>query len=275
MGRGGLRPRRVVVTVPSVRTRIPKKIYKGAHHQLASTGGERWFIRRRQSEPGRTAALERRLLDLGVAQAGGDDERRHRPSAGPSHPTRASGCSTSAAAAGPRRWRRPNASGPAAPSSARTSRSRSSSSPVAAPPSGRSRTRRSAWPTSTRHRARAPFDAAVSQFGVMFFDEPVTAFANIRRHVAPSGRLAFACWQPVERNPWFIGPALAGLAPPPPPPAPGKSPTGPFSLSDPERVDEILSGAGWTSTVRTRSNWSRPSTQTRSSTWVSWGSWGA
>jgi SAM-dependent methyltransferase len=97
----------------------------------------------------------------------------------------------------------------------------------------------------------APFDVAVSQFGVMFFDEPVTAFANIRRHLAPGGRFAFACWQPIERNPWFLGPALADFALAPPPPAPGKSPTGPFSLSDPERVGEILAGAGWKSTSRT------------------------
>lgn len=97
----------------------------------------------------------------------------------------------------------------------------------------------------------APFDVAVSQFGVMFFDEPVTAFANIRRHLATGGRFAFACWQPIERNPWFLGPALADFALAPPPPAPGKSPTGPFSLSDPERVGEILAGAGWKSTSRT------------------------
>ena len=96
----------------------------------------------------------------------------------------------------------------------------------------------------------APFDAAVSQFGVMLFDEPVTAFANIRRHLAPGGRLAFACWQPIERNPWFVGPALADYAPTPPPPGPGKSPTCSFSLSEPERVGESLAGAGWTSIVR-------------------------
>jgi SAM-dependent methyltransferase len=96
----------------------------------------------------------------------------------------------------------------------------------------------------------APFDAAVSQFGVMFFDEPVTAFANILRHLAPGGRLAFACWQPIERNPWFVGPALADYAAAPPPPAPGKSATGPFSLSDPKRVGEVLAAAGWKSTVR-------------------------
>ena len=44
-----------------------------------------------------------------------------------------------------------------------------------------------------------PFDVALSQFGVMFFDEPVTAFGNIRAHLKPGGRLAFACWQTGER----------------------------------------------------------------------------
>lgn len=90
-----------------------------------------------------------------------------------------------------------------------------------------------------------PFDTAISQFGVMFFDQPVIAFANIRRQLIPGGRLGFVCWQTIERNPWFVGPALAGYVPPPPPPAPGRSPTGPFSLSDPERVIEILTSSGW------------------------------
>jgi SAM-dependent methyltransferase len=99
--------------------------------------------------------------------------------------------------------------------------------------------------------AGGPFDAALSQFGVMFFDEPVAAFANIRRHLVPGGRLAFACWQAVEQNPWFVGPALAAYVPPPEPPGPGKSPTGPFSLSDPDRVAALLASAGWTGTHRT------------------------
>jgi SAM-dependent methyltransferase len=90
-----------------------------------------------------------------------------------------------------------------------------------------------------------PFDVAISQFGVMFFDEPVTAFANVRRQMGLGGRLGFACWQPIEKNPWFVGPALAGYVPTPAPPAPGKSATGPFSLSDPERVIEILTASGW------------------------------
>ena len=100
----------------------------------------------------------------------------------------------------------------------------------------------------------APFDAAISQFGVMFFDEPITAFGSIRHHLVPGGRLGFACWQSVEKNPWFVGPALAGYVSPPPPPAPGKSPTGPFSLSDPERVTDILTSSGWTAAVCARHN---------------------
>jgi SAM-dependent methyltransferase len=90
-----------------------------------------------------------------------------------------------------------------------------------------------------------PFDAAMSQFGVMFFDEPVTAFRNVRAHLAPTGRLGFACWQPIEKNPWFYAAALKGIVPPPPPPEPGKSPTGPFVLGDEDYVRGILENAGF------------------------------
>jgi SAM-dependent methyltransferase len=91
----------------------------------------------------------------------------------------------------------------------------------------------------------APFDVALSQFGVMFFDEPAAAFANIRAHLRPGGRIAFACWQIQDNNPWFFAPAIASLLPPPSPPPEGKSPTGPFALGDPERSSAILRSAGF------------------------------
>jgi SAM-dependent methyltransferase len=97
----------------------------------------------------------------------------------------------------------------------------------------------------------APFDAAISQFGVMFFEEPVTAFANIRAHLVPGGRLVFACWQSPEQNPWLFASVIAGFVPPPPPPLPGKSPTGPFVLADPERTTGILRAAGFVEIRRT------------------------
>ena len=43
------------------------------------------------------------------------------------------------------------------------------------------------------------FDTVISRFGVMFFADPVAAFANIRSATRPGGRLVFACWQPLEQ----------------------------------------------------------------------------
>jgi SAM-dependent methyltransferase len=97
----------------------------------------------------------------------------------------------------------------------------------------------------------APYDLAMSQFGVMFFDESVTAFANIRAHVRPGGRLVFACWQGLADNPWFVGPIVAQFLLPAPPPEPGKSPTGPFALADPGYTADILTAAGWSDIERT------------------------
>jgi SAM-dependent methyltransferase len=93
--------------------------------------------------------------------------------------------------------------------------------------------------------AEDPFDLAVSQFGVMFFDEPTVAFSAIRSYLHPEGRLVFACWQGVERNPWHVGTALRRLLPSPPVPAPGKSPVGPFAFGDDEYVSELLEAAGF------------------------------
>jgi SAM-dependent methyltransferase len=97
----------------------------------------------------------------------------------------------------------------------------------------------------------APFDIAISQFGVMFFDEPAVAFANIRAQLVPGGRLAFACWQEPEKNPWIIYGLVAEFVPPPAPPPPGKSPTGPFALADPVRTTAILEAAGFVDVRRT------------------------
>jgi SAM-dependent methyltransferase len=90
-----------------------------------------------------------------------------------------------------------------------------------------------------------PFDVAMSQFGVMFFDDPVAAFSNVRTQLVSGGRIAFACWRTIEHNPWHINTVLAGIVPPSPPPEPGKSPTGPFALGDPERPRGILEAAGF------------------------------
>jgi SAM-dependent methyltransferase len=88
-------------------------------------------------------------------------------------------------------------------------------------------------------------DCVFSRFGVMFFDDPVAAFTNLRAALRPGGRLAFVCWQARERNPWMMVPALAAMrhvAFPPPPPADAP---GPFAFADAERVRGILDDAGF------------------------------
>jgi len=93
--------------------------------------------------------------------------------------------------------------------------------------------------------APASFDVAVSRFGVMFFDDPVAAFANVAKALRADGRLAFVCWQDLLVNDWMLvpGAAIAEHIPLPdlgPPGAPG-----PFAFADPERVRSVLASAGF------------------------------
>ena len=85
------------------------------------------------------------------------------------------------------------------------------------------------------------YDVAISKFGVMFFDDPAAAFANIAAGVRPGGRLAFLCWQDDDHNEMFGIPLnafaeCAQLA----------VPDRDSLFADPRRVTELLNGAGWT-----------------------------
>jgi ubiquinone/menaquinone biosynthesis C-methylase UbiE len=93
--------------------------------------------------------------------------------------------------------------------------------------------------------AESGFDLIVSRFGVMFFADPVAAFANLHALAAPGGRLVFACWQAADKNLWATLPTevLATLLPATPPGDPLAP--GPFAFADPGHVDAILAGAGW------------------------------
>jgi SAM-dependent methyltransferase len=93
----------------------------------------------------------------------------------------------------------------------------------------------------------AAFDVVMSRFGVMFFDDPVAAFANLHRAAKSDGKLVFASWRAPADNPLVQVPMQAAAPhlsqPPPPPPAPDQP--GRFSFADPERVRGILEAAGW------------------------------
>lgn len=90
-------------------------------------------------------------------------------------------------------------------------------------------------------------DLVVSQFGLMFFDDPVGAFSNLRRSLAPGGRLAFVSWQGLDANEWLTVvacqvaehveiPEFGGLS---------KGP-GMFALKDREETTMLLESAGFT-----------------------------
>jgi len=93
--------------------------------------------------------------------------------------------------------------------------------------------------------APASFDLLASRFGVMFFAEPVRSFANLRRGLKPSGRLAFACWREPRENPFFMAPLQAVYKHVPRLPQQGPEDPGPFSFASEARVHRILDQAGF------------------------------
>ncbi|MBA4693555.1 MAG: class I SAM-dependent methyltransferase [Congregibacter sp.] len=96
------------------------------------------------------------------------------------------------------------------------------------------------------HTFHAPhYDVVFSRFGVMFFEDPVAAFTNIRSAMSPAGRLAFCCWQPRAVNPFMTVPAMAALELLPAPPQPPPRTPGPFAFEEADYVDAILQEAGY------------------------------
>ncbi|QIG55184.1 class I SAM-dependent methyltransferase [Altererythrobacter sp. BO-6] len=87
-------------------------------------------------------------------------------------------------------------------------------------------------------------DLLMSRHGVMFFDDPVAAFANLRCISAPGACMIFSCFREIDQNPFF---REAGRLVPPDPAAPPGDPhaPGPFAFADKDRVERILAEAGW------------------------------
>jgi ubiquinone/menaquinone biosynthesis C-methylase UbiE len=92
---------------------------------------------------------------------------------------------------------------------------------------------------------RAAFDLLFSRFGVMFFQDPVAAFAHLRDALGPEGRVAFVCWRSLRENPWAAVPfeAVAPVLGRPEPSVPNEP--GPFAFSDRVRVEAVLEEAGF------------------------------
>lgn len=93
---------------------------------------------------------------------------------------------------------------------------------------------------ASRWAGETGFDLLVSRHGVMFFGDPVAAFAHLRSLARPGGRFVFSCFRAAEQNRWASGLShlIPGAAPHPHAP-------GPFAFADEKRVHDILSRSGW------------------------------
>jgi SAM-dependent methyltransferase len=88
-------------------------------------------------------------------------------------------------------------------------------------------------------------DMIVSRFGVMFFDDPVQAFANLRRAARDGAALSFIAWRSATENPFMTTAERA--AAPLLPDLPARRPGGPgqFAFASGARVSSILAASGW------------------------------
>jgi SAM-dependent methyltransferase len=91
----------------------------------------------------------------------------------------------------------------------------------------------------------AAFDRVVSRFGVMFFADPVRAFANLRGATKGGGEARLIAWRGAAENPFMTAAerAAAPLLPDLPPRA--SDGPGQFAFADRSRVERILADAGW------------------------------
>lgn len=98
----------------------------------------------------------------------------------------------------------------------------------------------------TRDFDAGAFDMIVSRFGVMFFADPVAAFANLRRAAAPGAALRCLTWRSMADNPFMT--AAERAAAPYLPAMPKREPGAPgqFAFADPQRMRRILEDSGWT-----------------------------
>lgn len=90
-------------------------------------------------------------------------------------------------------------------------------------------------------------DGVTCRFGLMLFPDPESAASEIRRVLRAGGRFACSTWGPPERNPWMTLSARymienGYMEPMAPEGGPGM-----FAMSDGERLEQLLKGAGFES----------------------------
>jgi len=92
----------------------------------------------------------------------------------------------------------------------------------------------------------ASVDLIMSRFGVMFFDDVVQAFANLRRAARAGAACRFVAWRSATENPFMITAERAAAPLLPNLPARRPDAPGQFAFADQRRVQRLLEDSGWT-----------------------------
>ncbi|WP_407149965.1 class I SAM-dependent methyltransferase [Bradyrhizobium sp. ORS 86] len=93
--------------------------------------------------------------------------------------------------------------------------------------------------------APASFDMIISRLGVMFFADPVRAFANLRSAGRPGAALRFIAWRGMADNPFMTTVERAAKPLLPNLPARRLDAPGQFAFADRYRIEAILMASGW------------------------------
>jgi len=92
---------------------------------------------------------------------------------------------------------------------------------------------------------RATYRRIISRFGVMFFDDPARAFANLRSACADDGSMRFIAWRSPAENPFMTTAERAAAPLLPDLPKREAGAPGQFAFAERERVARFLAESGW------------------------------
>jgi SAM-dependent methyltransferase len=93
--------------------------------------------------------------------------------------------------------------------------------------------------------AAGSFNRIVSRFGVMFFEDPVRAFANLHQAASPDAVLHCLAWRSPAENPFMTAAELAAKPLLPALPARKSDAPGQFAFADGARTTAIVQAGGW------------------------------
>jgi SAM-dependent methyltransferase len=91
------------------------------------------------------------------------------------------------------------------------------------------------------------FDYAFSRFGTMFFANPVPALRNVRRALAPGGKLCMVVWRNKLDNPWLnrAETVVTPLIEVPEETDEPRCGPGPFSMANADTTSQVVLSAGF------------------------------